>query len=495
MTNLHADTYIYDDLLVNTSREIIENGLESPNIPSTIKDWISGHVMRALPGQLVKRLISFVLENRDLDKFIFKENSSGDEFTMLLCRTERQLKTRERHLAEEVQCRELLSENEYNVMFNNTKNLIKNGFDFYTDQLICESSTKVPLINKPSKEFITKREPNFKKNQQIEDFESGTYDENMDIGQKPLPTLVGRVEKSKSIREKNVSKSSEERLALYNEGYKNSKDEGLVNDIDDENWNIVNTACESGYRNWRVYEINSENIEESDSENESESRSKVRKSRINIPSTACCPVCDKIYLGKKKGLWAHMKSQHKAEWPAYWSIHRPKTHAATLLDQYKQYISINSTTGEYVCLECSATFPKPLRMLRHLKNYHFSIKDFKCEQCGKEFTRYDNYKYHLIAHTGQLPYPCCICTKRFLRADKILEHYKCMHPEQYIIEKNNRATKMEEQKQATKERALAKKEAKKIARQIDREKRRRMMPVALQEKLVENSLKNGEISE
>ena len=48
----HLQTYDFDDLLVNLSREVISNGIETENIPATIKDWLCGKIVRALPKEL-----------------------------------------------------------------------------------------------------------------------------------------------------------------------------------------------------------------------------------------------------------------------------------------------------------------------------------------------------------------------------------------------------------------------------------------------------------
>ena len=52
----HAGAYAFDDLLVSCCQEIIENGLRSPCIPATIRDWICGKAMEALPLPLVRGL-------------------------------------------------------------------------------------------------------------------------------------------------------------------------------------------------------------------------------------------------------------------------------------------------------------------------------------------------------------------------------------------------------------------------------------------------------
>ena len=85
------DLYCFDDLLVTCSQEIINNGFDSSHIPSTIKDWLSGKVLSALPKKLVQKLLDYIIQNRDMGELIsYKENSSGEEFTLFLYKSNNQ---------------------------------------------------------------------------------------------------------------------------------------------------------------------------------------------------------------------------------------------------------------------------------------------------------------------------------------------------------------------------------------------------------------------
>jgi len=62
------------------------NGLETTSIPETVKDWISGKLLRALPKKLVQRLMSFIISQRDIEGCLgFRENQHAEvpEFTLL----------------------------------------------------------------------------------------------------------------------------------------------------------------------------------------------------------------------------------------------------------------------------------------------------------------------------------------------------------------------------------------------------------------------------
>merc|ERR1712179_758171 len=64
--------------------------MDSSIIPDTIKDWLAGKVLRALPKRLTQKLLSFLLDNRDMEGTLgFRENQHGEtpEFTLLIYRT------------------------------------------------------------------------------------------------------------------------------------------------------------------------------------------------------------------------------------------------------------------------------------------------------------------------------------------------------------------------------------------------------------------------
>ena len=89
--NDHFDNFVFDDLLVSCTKEIITNGMESQKIPRTIKDWLAGKVLSSLPKRLIQKLFSFLLDNRDLSDLVgYKENGTGEEFTFMLYKSKAQ---------------------------------------------------------------------------------------------------------------------------------------------------------------------------------------------------------------------------------------------------------------------------------------------------------------------------------------------------------------------------------------------------------------------
>jgi hypothetical protein len=82
--------YSFDDLLVSCGQEIIANGFNTDQIPDSVKDWVSGKLLKTLPDLLVRRLFNFLLEHRDISTTLgYRERDIGGipEFSMFLFNT------------------------------------------------------------------------------------------------------------------------------------------------------------------------------------------------------------------------------------------------------------------------------------------------------------------------------------------------------------------------------------------------------------------------
>nr|XP_023014940.1 zinc finger protein 883-like isoform X2 [Leptinotarsa decemlineata] len=74
----------------------------------------------------------------------------------------------------------------------------------------------------------------------------------------------------------------------------------------------------------------------------------------------------------------------------------------------------------YECKDCLRKFRQASNLKRHIDIIHKGLKPFKCEVCGKEFSRLVAKNEHTYKHTGQKPYVCSYCGETF---NTYLKHF------------------------------------------------------------------------
>ncbi|XP_066417677.1 zinc finger and BTB domain-containing protein 46 isoform X1 [Molothrus aeneus] len=85
--------------------------------------------------------------------------------------------------------------------------------------------------------------------------------------------------------------------------------------------------------------------------------------------------------------------------------------------------------GRFQCSKCPASFTLKSNMERHEKTIHchfneFTVirKKFKCPYCSFSAMHQCILKRHMRSHTGERPYPCEICGKKFTRREHMKRH-------------------------------------------------------------------------
>jgi DNA-directed RNA polymerase subunit M/transcription elongation factor TFIIS len=85
-----------------------------------------------------------------------------------------------------------------------------------------------------------------------------------------------------------------------------------------------------------------------------------------------------------------------------------------------------STTesGTVTCPVCAKEFTNVFRLQRHLVSHDDSslLRRFKCSDCGKAFKFKHHLKEHIRIHTGDKPFECGFCHKRFSHSGSYSSH-------------------------------------------------------------------------
>jgi uncharacterized Zn-finger protein len=103
--------------------------------------------------------------------------------------------------------------------------------------------------------------------------------------------------------------------------------------------------------------------------------------------------------------------------------HQTLSSATTSTSIKRQIVNSGTTlTTVHKCLDCNKVFNNACYLTQHNKSLHSGDKPFKCMICGKRFTRYLCYQEHLSKHAGEKMFKCEICPKQFNHNTDLRRH-------------------------------------------------------------------------
>uniref|UniRef100_A0A182MZI5 C2H2-type domain-containing protein n=1 Tax=Anopheles dirus TaxID=7168 RepID=A0A182MZI5_9DIPT len=73
---------------------------------------------------------------------------------------------------------------------------------------------------------------------------------------------------------------------------------------------------------------------------------------------------------------------------------------------------------------CGKMFASEQKMMRHFRALHLHGRSYKCDDCGEQFTRKVQLRWHRYQHTGQYPHRCTACGENFTNL-KALQRHRC----------------------------------------------------------------------
>ncbi|XP_040977098.1 zinc finger protein 131-like isoform X4 [Aquila chrysaetos chrysaetos] len=154
-----------------------------------------------------------------------------------------------------------------------------------------------------------------------------------------------------------------------------------------------------------------------------------------------CDTCNKRYL-RESALKQHFTCYHLDEGGAS-KKQRPgkKIHICQYCDKqfdhfghFKEHLRKHTGEKPFECPNCHEHFARNSTLKCHLTACQSGAgakkgrkKLYECQVCNSVFNSWDQFKDHLVIHTGDKPNHCTLCDLWFMQGSELRRHLKDMH--------------------------------------------------------------------
>ncbi|KAM6037362.1 zinc finger protein 131-like isoform 2-T2 [Chlamydotis macqueenii] len=163
-----------------------------------------------------------------------------------------------------------------------------------------------------------------------------------------------------------------------------------------------------------------------------------------------CDICNKRYL-RESALKQHLTCYHLDEGGAS-KKQRPgkKIHICQYCDKqfdhfghFKEHLRKHTGEKPFECPNCHERFARNSTLKCHLTACQSGAgakkgrkKLYECQVCNSVFNSWDQFKDHLVIHTGDKPNHCTLCDLWFMQGSELRRHLKDIHniSEQIVTE-------------------------------------------------------------
>ena len=146
-----------------------------------------------------------------------------------------------------------------------------------------------------------------------------------------------------------------------------------------------------------------------------------------------CTLCDSV-LVSKRGLNDHVRKLHSPGTKLQTKNRLAQRIKCTLCeksykhwDDLKVHLLWHSGQRPYECNVCSKKFYSRKILRRHCSYVHdkikrYQVQRFQCNICDKRFTNSTSLKRHMYIHCGEKPFKCSICPKAYTNKALLNQH-------------------------------------------------------------------------
>ncbi|XP_075039751.1 zinc finger protein 131 isoform X2 [Mixophyes fleayi] len=178
-----------------------------------------------------------------------------------------------------------------------------------------------------------------------------------------------------------------------------------------------------------------------DSANESDAASKQEHMKSHSADNFKCEICNKSYV--REIAWKqHLTCYHLEESGAS-KRPRPgkKIHVCQYCDKqfdhfghFKEHLRKHTGEKPFECPNCHEHFARNSTLKCHLSACQYGVgakkgrkKLYECQVCNSVFNCWDQFKDHLVLHTGDKPNHCTLCDLWFMQGSELRKHLRDTH--------------------------------------------------------------------